>query len=127
MFSNIFREFPKISEDGRRFLKLAEDFRGRPEDVSMIHQRIEVLYETNMMSVKSSTSSHVEDIVSFSVVSSAKHRHYEKTLKSSGKRFVYGKLLRHTNKVSLRFLLRDTLHEASFTGHQEGNTMDNHS
>ena len=127
MFSNIFREFPKISEDVRRFLKLAEDFRGRPEDVSMIHQRIEVLYETNMMSVKSSISSHVEDIASFSVVSSAKHRHYEKTLKSSGKRFIYGKLLRHTNKVSLRFLLRDTLHEASFTWHQEGNTIDNHS
>ena len=39
-------------------------------------------------------------------MSSAKHRHYEKTLKSSGKCFIYGKLLRHTNKVSLRFLLR---------------------
>ena len=50
-------------------------------------------------------------------VSSAKHRHYEKTLKSSsGKGFIYGKLLHHTNKVSLRFLLRDTLHEAFFTG-----------
>ena len=60
-------------------------------------------------------------------VSSAKHRHYEKTLKSSGKCFIYGKLLRHTNKVSLRFLLRDTLHEAFFTGYQEGNIIDNHS
>ena len=60
-------------------------------------------------------------------VSSAKHRHYEKTLKSSGKCFVYGKLLRHTNKVSLRFLLHDTLHEAFFTGYQEGNIIDNHS
>ena len=29
-FPNIFQKFPKI----------AEDFRGRPEDVSMIHQRI---------------------------------------------------------------------------------------
>ena len=48
-------------------------------------------------------------------VSSAKHRHFEKTLKSSGKCFIYGKLLRHTNKVSLRFLLHDTLHEAFFT------------
>ena len=35
--------------------------------------------------------------------SSAKHRHYEKMLKSSGKCFIYGKLVRHTNKVSLRF------------------------
>ena len=59
---------------------------------------------------------------------SAKHRHYE--LKSSGKCFIYGKLLRrHTNKVSLRFLLCDTLHayEAFFTGYQEGNIVDNHS
>ena len=31
------------------------------------------------------------------------------------KRFIYGKLLRHTNKALLRFLLRDTLHEAFFT------------
>ena len=60
-------------------------------------------------------------------VSSAKHRHYEKTLKFSGKCFMYGKLLRHTNKVSLRFLLRDPLHEAFFTGYQEGNIIDNHS
>ena len=38
-FPNIFREFPKISEDVQRFPKrIAEDFRGRPEDVSMIHQ-----------------------------------------------------------------------------------------
>ena len=51
----------------------------------------------------------------------------EKTLKSSGKCFIYGKLLRHTNKVSLRFLLRDALHEPFFTGHQEGNIVDNHS
>ena len=60
-------------------------------------------------------------------VSSAKHRHYEKTLKFSGNCFIYGKLLRHTNKVSLRFLLRDPLHEAFFTGYQEGNIIDNHS
>ena len=60
-------------------------------------------------------------------VSSAKHRHYEKTLKPSGKCFIYGKLLRHTDKVSVRFLLRDTLHEAFFTGYQEGNIIDNHS
>ena len=59
-------------------------------------------------------------------VSSAKHRHYEKMLKSSGKCFIYGKLVRNTNKVSLRFLLRDTLHEALFTGNLEGN-IDNNS
>ena len=71
----------------------------------------------------------LESIQRFSplLVSSAKHRHYEKTLKSSGKCFIYGKLLRHTNKVSLRFLLRDTLHEAFFTGYLEGNIIDNHS
>ena len=32
--------FRKSSEYVRRFLKIAENFRGRPEDVSMIHQRI---------------------------------------------------------------------------------------
>ena len=39
-FPNIFREFPKISEDVRKCPKIAEVFRGRPGDVSMIHQRI---------------------------------------------------------------------------------------
>ena len=29
-----------FSENFRTFPKIAEDFRGRPEDVSMIHQRI---------------------------------------------------------------------------------------
>ena len=32
------REFLKFSEDIQRFPKIAEDFRGRPKDVSMIHQ-----------------------------------------------------------------------------------------
>ena len=32
--------FPIISENFRRCPKIAEDFWGRPEDVSMIHQRI---------------------------------------------------------------------------------------
>ena len=54
----VFDDFPKISEDFpklsrrpdersqtfsdnfRKFPKIAEDFWGRPEDVSMIHQRI---------------------------------------------------------------------------------------
>ena len=34
------RTFSRISETFRRCPKIAEDFRGRPEDVSMIHQRI---------------------------------------------------------------------------------------
>ena len=38
--TNVPEHFPIISEDVRRFPKIAEDFRGRPEDVSMIHQRI---------------------------------------------------------------------------------------
>ena len=29
--------FPKFSENFRIFAKIAEDFRGRPEDVSIIH------------------------------------------------------------------------------------------
>ena len=29
-----------FSENFRKFLKIAEDFRGGPEDVSMMHQRI---------------------------------------------------------------------------------------
>ena len=37
-FSEDFRKFPP--ENVRRFPKIAEDFRGRPEDVSMIHKRI---------------------------------------------------------------------------------------
>ena len=36
--TNISEHFPKISEDVRRFPMIAEDFWGRPEDVSMIHQ-----------------------------------------------------------------------------------------
>ena len=32
--------FPNISEDVRRVPKIAEDFWWRPEDISMIHQRI---------------------------------------------------------------------------------------
>ena len=40
---------------------------------------------------------------------------------------MYGKLVRHTNKVSLRFLLRDILHEPFFTEYQEGNIIDNQS
>ena len=38
--TNVPEHFPRISENFRRFPKIAEHFRGRPEDVSMIHQRI---------------------------------------------------------------------------------------
>ena len=38
--TNVPEHFSRISEDVRRLPKIAEDFRGRPEDVSMIHQRI---------------------------------------------------------------------------------------
>ena len=43
--TNVPEHFPKISEDVRRCPKIAEDFRGRPEDVSMIHQRILVQFK----------------------------------------------------------------------------------
>ena len=38
--TKVSEHFPRISEDVRRFPMIAQDFRGRPEDVSMIHQRI---------------------------------------------------------------------------------------
>ena len=38
--TNVLEHFPIISENFRRCPKIAEDFRGRPEDVSMIHRRI---------------------------------------------------------------------------------------
>ena len=38
----VFDDVPKISD---HFPKIAEDFRGRPEDVSMIHQRIYVQFK----------------------------------------------------------------------------------
>ena len=38
--TNVPEHFPRISENFRRCPKIAEHFRGRPEDVSMIHQRI---------------------------------------------------------------------------------------
>ena len=44
-FPNIFREFPENSGNFRRCPKIAEDFRGGPEDLSMIHQRIYVQFK----------------------------------------------------------------------------------
>ena len=45
------------------------------------------------------------------IVSSAKHRHNDTTLKKMAKYLIYGKLRRHTNQVLLRFLKRDSIHE----------------
>ena len=48
-FSKIFRRTRKrsrtFSENFRKFPKISEDYRGRPEDVSMIHQRIQVQFK----------------------------------------------------------------------------------
>ena len=38
--TNFAQNFPKISKNCWRLPKIAEDFRGRHEDVSMIHQQI---------------------------------------------------------------------------------------
>ena len=38
--TNVTEHFPKISVDCWRVPKIAGDFRGRPEDVSILHQRI---------------------------------------------------------------------------------------
>ena len=43
--TNVPEHFPRISENFRRCPKIFEDFRGRPEDVSMIHQRIQVQFK----------------------------------------------------------------------------------
>ena len=78
-FPKISDHFPKISEDSPKFVrrlhercrafsenfrrspKIAEDFRGRPEDISIIHQRIFkiTIQETNLISAKASISSLV--------------------------------------------------------------------
>ena len=50
-FRPLSEDFPKLLlrpdessrtfyENFRKFLKISEDFRGRPEDISMIHQQI---------------------------------------------------------------------------------------
>ena len=43
--TNVAKHFPKITEDYQRLSKFAEDFRGRPEDVSITYQ------ETNLTAV----------------------------------------------------------------------------
>ena len=50
-----------------------------------------------------------------------------RTVKSSGRCFIYGKLSPYSNKVLERFLLRDTLHEGFFAEYQEVNIIDNDS
>ena len=37
--ANVAEHFPRISEDFRRLSKIADDCRGRPEDVSIIHHQ----------------------------------------------------------------------------------------
>ena len=69
-FSN---KIPKTPEDVRRFPKIAEDFRGRPEDVSMILQRIQVQFKRQTWYHRNHRYLHMwryhistcEDIVSF--------------------------------------------------------------
>ena len=39
-----FQEFPKIPKDVRTLPKIAVDYRGRPEDLSMIHQLFKVQF-----------------------------------------------------------------------------------
>ena len=43
--TNVPEHFLRISENFRRCPKTDEDFRGRPEDVSMLHQRIKVQFK----------------------------------------------------------------------------------
>ena len=70
--TNVPEHFPKISENSRRCPKIAEDFRGRPEDVSMIHQRIPVQFKRQTWYHRNRWYLHMwryiftcEDIVSF--------------------------------------------------------------
>ena len=46
--TNVPEHFPRISESFQRCPKIAENFQGRPEDVSMMHQRIEVQFKVPM-------------------------------------------------------------------------------
>ena len=60
--TNVPEHFPKISENFRRCPKITEDFRGRPEDVSMIHQRRDkpdVTEINDIFSCEDIISSHV--------------------------------------------------------------------
>ena len=69
--NDVFDDFPKISDHfpiycskgqtniPEHFPKISEDFRERPEDVSIIHQRISVQLRQNLISVTSSIYSLV--------------------------------------------------------------------
>ena len=43
--TNVPEHFPRISENSQQFPKIAEDYRGRPEDVSMIYQPFQVQFK----------------------------------------------------------------------------------
>ena len=61
----------KFSENFRRCPKIAEDFRGRPEDVSMIHQQIYVIEQLNDMTLTKVTygkyATRVPDEVAYEI------------------------------------------------------------
>ena len=42
--TNVAEHFPKVSEDVQRLPKVVEEFRGRDDDVSIIHQRIYLVH-----------------------------------------------------------------------------------
>ena len=67
------KHFPRISENSRRRPKIAEDYRGRDEDVSMIHQLFQVQFKRQTWYQQNHRYLHMwgyhiftcEDIVSF--------------------------------------------------------------
>ena len=63
--TNVPEHFPKISENFRRFSKIAEDFRGRPGDVSMIHQEFKYNLRDKLDICEIIDIFTCEDIVSF--------------------------------------------------------------
>ena len=98
-FPNIFRKFPKISDDIRRCPKITEDFRWRPEDVSMIHQRISVQFKRQTWYHRSHRYLHMwryhiftsEDIIS--LLSICYHSLYHWLLYNKFSYFWYDKIL----------------------------------
>ena len=71
--TNVPEHFPRISENSRSFPKIAEDYRGRPEDASMIHQLFQVQFKRQTWYQQNHRYLHMwgyhiftcEDIVSF--------------------------------------------------------------
>ena len=71
--TNVPEYFPRISENFWRLLKIAKDFQGKPKDVSMMHQRIQVQFKRQTWYLWNHQYRHMwgyhiftyEDIVSF--------------------------------------------------------------